>query len=127
MEISQAFHVEGELEPTKPPSTAEEYLQQVRWEANRLEDVVVAPDKEREETRAPVHGVRDFPRIPSIPPGMRPSKEWQEDLLFSFEETRTQWEVSFQQTTESFGVTFALELLPPYRSPLYYANLTLCR
>ena len=39
-----ALYVEdGEEEPTgKPPNTAEEYLRQVRWEANRCPDIVVS-------------------------------------------------------------------------------------
>lgn len=106
-----AFAIKGELCPDRPPATAEEYLQQVRWEANRIDDVVVAKDcKPLEESNIPVHGVLDYPKIPKIPEGMKPTKEWENNFIKKFISLKEEW------NTKQLPQTSKLDKIPPVHS-----------
>lgn len=99
MDQSVAFAIEGEAPPDRPPSTAEEYLQQVRWQANRIDDVIVAKDVETHLQMRPVFGMQGFSEIPPIPEGMKPSKEWEIDFLDEFKSQRSKWECKKKNRT----------------------------
>ena len=99
---SVAFLVEGELEPLQAPSTAEEYLQQVRWEANRIEDIAIAVDQK--ETVPQQFRKAILHRAPVIPVEMKPSSEWEEDILTHFEEARENWQTVSSSTHPVTGL-----------------------
>lgn len=93
MDQDKAFAVDGELAPDRPPATAEEYLKQVRWQANRIDDVIVADDVEQTvNNNQPVFGMQGFSDVPKIPAGMKPSRDWEIDFIDKFIEERGRWE-----------------------------------
>src|SRR3990167_8203770 len=82
----RAFAVEGESEPThEPPATAEEYLRQVRWQANRCPDVVVAKNAPSPKKNTIVTNI---PVAPNTPTHLKPSKQWEDNFLVQFNEFR---------------------------------------
>lgn len=99
----RAFAVDGEEEPTgRPPATAEEYLRQVRWEANRCPDVCVATNAAPEMDCANTGGrdsVRElegqFAVMDTAAPvaeDLLPSAEWESNLLANFQQLRSVFE-----------------------------------
>jgi len=84
---SGALPVKGESSPDDgPPTTGEEYLRRVRWEANRCPGIVVSDiDPKRFEQNKS----RDYFSLPkpitAPPTGLAPPEEWQQWILEDFQ------------------------------------------
>lgn len=86
-----AFAIDGESEPTGlPPATAEEYLRQVRWQANRCPNVVVAQNdpKPIKQTISAMF----TQSTPPTPAELKPTKAWETNFLDTFKQFRASLE-----------------------------------
>jgi len=105
----EVFHVDGESAPSEgPPTSGEEYLRRVRWEANRCPGIVVSDidPKEFIQNRSQSYFVLPDP-IASPPEGFAPSIEWEqiflEDFIFLIEDLEKLHQV--ERENKSFAIS----------------------
>jgi survival of motor neuron protein-interacting protein 1 len=87
--LPRAFAVTGELPPEAgPPTTGEDYLRRVRWEARRCPNVVVSAIDPRKYDNRQTQFAALPPPCPPPPLGMAPQPQWETKFLAQFSELR---------------------------------------
>eukprot|EP01132_Coremiostelium_polycephalum_P007628 gene7628-9384_t len=88
---AKAFDIDGESAPDdSEPMTGEEYLKRVRWEANRLANVVVADNIDYSKINNTIS--KSYftlpPKLPTCHPQLLPDQHWESNFLSDFSEFR---------------------------------------
>eukprot|EP00026_Physarum_polycephalum_P009225 Phypoly_transcript_09339.p1 GENE.Phypoly_transcript_09339~~Phypoly_transcript_09339.p1 ORF type:complete len:325 (+),score=70.47 Phypoly_transcript_09339:51-977(+) len=87
--LPRAFAVTGELPPEAgPPTTGEDYLRRVRWEARRCPNVVVSAIDPRKYDNRQTQFAALPPPCPPAPAGMAPHIQWETKFLAQFSDLR---------------------------------------
>ncbi|XP_046384680.1 gem-associated protein 2 [Ischnura elegans] len=79
--------IDDEFDPSVPPSTGQEYIQRVVWEAARCEEVAVAAVKKPLTTKQ-TFLVNNLPGCVAAPVEYAPTKEWQQLQVSNFSSLR---------------------------------------
>ncbi|XP_071443868.1 gem-associated protein 2 [Hetaerina americana] len=79
--------IDEDFDPTVPPSTGQEYIQRVVWEAARCEDVVVASVK-KPLIKKQTFLINNLPGCVAAPTDYAPTKEWQQLQVANFSSVR---------------------------------------